>query len=82
MKEHSLSRSEACEKIREMITSAWKDLNKFCLKPAPIPFSLVMRVVNLTRMVEVIYLYGDGYTNSSRDTKDNIRSMLVDPIPM
>ncbi|RWR76521.1 germacrene D synthase isoform X1 [Cinnamomum micranthum f. kanehirae] len=82
MKEHGVSRPVACEKIWEMVTSAWKDMNKFCLKPTLFPLSLLTRVVNLTRMIEVIYLHGDGYTDSSREIKEMIKSMFVDPIPL
>ncbi|RWR76526.1 germacrene D synthase [Cinnamomum micranthum f. kanehirae] len=82
MKEYGVSRPVASEKIREMVTSAWKDMNKFCLKPTLFPLSLLTRVVNLTRMIEVIYLHGDGYTNCSREIKEMIKSMFVDPIPL
>lgn len=82
MKEHGVSRPEACYKLREMIASAWKDMNKFCLKPTPFPLSLLMRVINLTRVMEVLYLYGDGYTNSSHETKQKIKAVLVDPMTM
>lgn len=82
MEEHGVSRLEACQKIREMVTSAWKDINKFCLKPIPFPLSLLLRVVNLTRVIEVIYLHGDGYSNSLGETKEMISAMLVNPIPM
>ncbi|RWR72168.1 terpene synthase 1 [Cinnamomum micranthum f. kanehirae] len=82
MKEHGVSWPVACEKIREMVASAWKDMNKFCLKPTLFPLSLLIRLVNLARMNEVIYLYGDGYTDSSREVKEMIGSMFVDPIPL
>ncbi|RWR76522.1 Beta-cubebene synthase [Cinnamomum micranthum f. kanehirae] len=81
MKEHGVSWPVASEKIREMVASAWKDMNKFCLKPTLFPLSLLTRVVNLTRFIEVIYLHGDGYTDSSSEIKEMIKSMFVDPIP-
>ncbi|XXG54136.1 hypothetical protein AAC387_Pa03g2093 [Persea americana] len=82
MKEHGVSRPEACYKLREMAASAWKDMNKFCIKPTPFPLSLLKRVINLTRVIEVLYLYGDGYTDSSHETKQKIKAVLVDPITM
>ena len=82
MKEHGVSWPVACEKIREMVASAWKDMNKTCLKPTLFPLSLLKRVVKLARMNEVIYLYGDGYTDSSREIKEMIGSMFVNPIPL
>ncbi|KAJ8636407.1 hypothetical protein MRB53_010674 [Persea americana] len=82
MKEHGVSWPVACEKIREMVASAWKDMNKTCLKPTLFPLSLLKRVVKLARMNEVIYLYGDGYTDSSREIKEMIGSMFANPIPL
>ncbi|XXG54129.1 hypothetical protein AAC387_Pa03g2090 [Persea americana] len=82
MKEHGVSRPEACYKLREMAASAWKDTNKFCIKPTPFPLSLLKRVINLTRVIKVLNLYGDGYTDSSHETKQKIKAVLVDPITM
>lgn len=82
LKDYGVSRPKACEEIREMVASAWKDMNKFCLKPTAFPMSLLMRVINFARVMEDLYLYGDGYSDSSRETKEKINAVLIDPIPM
>ncbi|KAA8523762.1 hypothetical protein F0562_010185 [Nyssa sinensis] len=80
MREHGVSEKEACEKIKEMVGSAWKDINEELQKPDGPSLPLLLPALNLARMMEVIYHQGDGYSNSSGRTKDIIASLLVDPI--
>ncbi|XP_077214047.1 beta-cubebene synthase-like [Tasmannia lanceolata] len=82
MKEHSCTEMESCEKLREMVSVAWKDINKDCIKPTPVPMPLIIRIVNLVRVIEVLYQYRDGYTNSTHETKERITLVMVDPIPI
>ncbi|XP_077249835.1 beta-cubebene synthase-like isoform X2 [Tasmannia lanceolata] len=82
MKEHICTELEACEKLREMVYVAWKDLNQECIKPTIIPRPLIIRIVNLVRVIEVLYQYRDGYTDSKHETKERITLVLVDPIPI
>ncbi|KAA8523767.1 hypothetical protein F0562_010190 [Nyssa sinensis] len=82
MREHGVSEKEACEKIKEMMESAWKDINEKLQKPNRPPLPLLLPALNLARMMKVIYHQGDGYSNSSGRTKDIIASLPVDPISM
>ncbi|KAF8408838.1 hypothetical protein HHK36_004907 [Tetracentron sinense] len=79
MKEYEVSEEEACKKLQNMVEGAWKDINSECLAPTPIPLPLLMPIVNLARIIEVMYMYGDGYSDSSGQTKENIASLLADP---
>ncbi|CAL5376190.1 unnamed protein product [Camellia sinensis] len=81
MREHGVSEEEACGKIREMVDIAWKDINEELQNPNRLlPLPLLLPTLNLSRMMEVIYGHGDGYTNSKGQTKDMIISLLVNPI--
>ncbi|XXG79142.1 hypothetical protein AAC387_Pa09g0278 [Persea americana] len=82
MKENGSTYEEACEKFKSMAANAWKDINKECLNPTMVPMPLLMRAVNFARVIEVMYQHGDGYTNSTHETKDRISLVLVEPIPM
>lgn len=82
MKENGSTYEEACEKFKSMAANAWKDINKECLNPTVVPMPLLMRAVNLARVIEVMYQHRDGYTNSTHETKDHIFLVLVEPIPM
>ncbi|KAF5944553.1 hypothetical protein HYC85_018630 [Camellia sinensis] len=81
MREHGVSEEEACGKIREIVDIAWKDINEELQSPNRLlPLPLLLPALNLSRMMEVIYGHGDGYTNSKGRTKDIIISVLVNPI--
>ncbi|XP_058092437.1 (-)-germacrene D synthase-like isoform X2 [Magnolia sinica] len=80
MNENGASEQEARDKFREMITMAWKDINQECLRPTSIPMPLLMRVINLTNVIETLYMHEDGYTNSSGATKVKITTVLIKPI--
>eukprot|EP00262_Sarcandra_glabra_P019600 TRINITY_DN7448_c0_g2_i2.p1 TRINITY_DN7448_c0_g2~~TRINITY_DN7448_c0_g2_i2.p1 ORF type:complete len:559 (+),score=78.37 TRINITY_DN7448_c0_g2_i2:117-1793(+) len=82
MKEHGVTEQEAREKLQEFVLTAWKDINEECLKPTPFDMTLLMRPLNLARVIEFMYMYEDGYTDSRGKTKENIISLLVDPIPI
>uniref|UniRef100_A0A5B7AAS5 Uncharacterized protein n=1 Tax=Davidia involucrata TaxID=16924 RepID=A0A5B7AAS5_DAVIN len=80
MKQHDLSKEEVVNEFYKRMESAWKDINKECLKPTSISLHLLMRVVNLTRVFDVVYKYDDGYTHAEGVLKDYIISMFIDPI--
>ncbi|RWR93512.1 terpene synthase 1 [Cinnamomum micranthum f. kanehirae] len=82
MNENGSTYEEACEKFKRMAADAWKDINKECLKPTPAPMPILMRTVNLTRVIEVLYQHRDGYTNPEYETKERILSVLVNPCPV
>ncbi|XP_077219732.1 (-)-germacrene D synthase-like [Tasmannia lanceolata] len=81
VKEYGASEKEVGEKPEEIIMIAWKDINQAYLE-LPVAHTLLMRVVNLTRVMKVLYQYNDGYTFSSGKTKERIKSLFVDPIPL
>ncbi|XP_077223203.1 beta-cubebene synthase-like [Tasmannia lanceolata] len=81
VKEHGISEQEACAKLRELIVFAWKDINKACLD-RPVSLTLLMRIVNLARVMEVLYKDEDGYTFSNGKTKERITLLFVDPIAL
>ncbi|XP_058072974.1 beta-cubebene synthase-like [Magnolia sinica] len=82
MNEHGISYHESIQKLREMVASGWKDINKECLKPTPAPTAVMNIILNFTRVVEIIYQHRDGYTDSSVETKERITLLFVDPIPL
>ncbi|RWR97874.1 S-+-linalool synthase [Cinnamomum micranthum f. kanehirae] len=57
MKEHGTSLESARQHVRQMISNAWKGLNKECLSPNPFSQSFVNASLNTARMVQVMYSY-------------------------
>lgn len=65
-----------------MINDSWKDINAECIRLTPTPMPLLMRILNLTWAIEVLYKGKDQYTNSQTETKEYVAVLLVNPIPL
>lgn len=81
MKQHGATEGEAVNKFQKQVRDAWKDINKECLYPTPVPMPLVTRILNLARVIDVIYKDEDGYTHAEIVLKDFVASLFVDPVP-
>ncbi|KAG9455080.1 hypothetical protein H6P81_007984 [Aristolochia fimbriata] len=64
--------------------NAWKDINEACLRPRPFPMSILVKAVNLARVMDEWYYNPgeDAYTFSGGATKEMISKILVEPIPV
>ncbi|XP_060185402.1 vetispiradiene synthase 3-like [Lycium barbarum] len=81
MQENNLSVEEASAELSEIAENAWKDLNKECIKPTSMPAEILMPIVNLTRLIDVVYKNNqDGYSNPKNNVKSVIEALLVNPI--
>ncbi|KAJ0102377.1 hypothetical protein Patl1_05058 [Pistacia atlantica] len=81
MIQHGVSKEEVIKLFRKEISNAWKDTNQEFLKPTAVPAPLLKRILNLSRVIDVLYKDDDTYTNSYKLKKD-IASLLVNPIPL
>lgn len=77
-----MTEEESTELMWKKIDDAWKDINEEFLRPTPVPMPLLMRVLNLTRVMELLYKDKDRYTHAQNETKDLVAALLVDPIPL
>lgn len=71
--------------LGKQIDEFWKDMvENYCvvITEEEVPRGVLMRVLNLTRLFNVIYKDGDGYTQSHGSTKTHIKSLLVDSLPL
>nr|XP_023905162.1 (-)-germacrene D synthase-like [Quercus suber]POE44556.1 (-)-germacrene d synthase [Quercus suber] len=82
MKQHGVSEQVVHDELNRQVANAWKDINEECIRPTVVPMPLLMRVLNLARVIDVIYKEGDGYTHVGKEMKDNVASVLIDPIPI
>ncbi|CAK8577223.1 unnamed protein product [Lathyrus sativus] len=79
MNEHGVTREDAIEELSRQVTNAWKDMNEEFLDSNEVSKPLHMRVLNLSRIIHVLYKDEDCYTNSQGSTKNDIISVLLDP---
>ena len=82
MKQYDVSKQEVHDEFRKQIVNAWKDINKECLRPSEVPVPLLTRVVNLLRVMDLLYKDEDAYTHLGGVMVEGITSMLVDPVPV
>jgi len=77
--ESGVSEEEACRELNMQIEDAWKDINAAFFDPQSPPRTLLLRILNYARVMELLYKVEDGYTNSI-NTKRYLVSLLVDPV--
>ncbi|KAM3696524.1 hypothetical protein ACJW31_06G045400 [Castanea mollissima] len=82
MKQHGVSEQVVHDKLNEQVVDAWKDINEECLRPTAFPMPLLMRVLNLTRVIDVFYKEGDDYTHVGKEMKENVALVPIDPVPI
>nr|QBA83619.1 terpene synthase [Mentha x piperita] len=80
MRENGCSKTEAFGEFWKRVKKAWKDMNEECLEPRPASMPILTRVLNLARVINLLYVGEDAYGSSSTKTKDFIQSVLVDPL--
>lgn len=81
MNQHKVSEQETHKEFNKQVINTWKDMNEACLRPTAVPFKVMEIVLNTARIVEVFYTDGDGITQAQDTMKDEITSLLVNPIP-
>ncbi|XP_059660957.1 (3S,6E)-nerolidol synthase 1-like [Cornus florida] len=81
MKEHEGSSVElAQQRVHDMISDAWKCLNKECLHPSPFPVSFRNACVNVARMVPLMYSYDNNH--HLPDLEEQVQQMLYGSVSL
>ena len=80
MKQYGVTEQVVNEEFNKQVSNAWKDINEELMRPTDIPMPLLMRVLNLTRVIDVLYKERDSYTHVGKEMKDNVASVLIDPV--
>ncbi|KAL2505298.1 Alpha-humulene/(-)-(E)-beta-caryophyllene synthase [Abeliophyllum distichum] len=78
--ENGASKEEAIAVFQTQVTNAWKDINQECLHPTAVPMAILMRVVNLARVINLLYKDTDAYKDSRTKLKGFITSTLIQPV--
>ncbi|KAF8019317.1 hypothetical protein BT93_G0101 [Corymbia citriodora subsp. variegata] len=82
MKEHGVSKQETKKELWKRVADAWKDINEAFLHPTAVQVPILMRVLNLSRVIHVLYSDGDNYTHSRTVLRDHLTSLFVSPLPV
>ncbi|KAD5317386.1 hypothetical protein R6Q59_032719 [Mikania micrantha] len=81
IKTYAVSEKDAIDELKKMIENAWKDINEGCLKPREVSMDLLAPILNLARMIDVVYRYDDGFTFPGKTLKEYITLLFVGPLP-
>ncbi|XP_028555483.1 myrcene synthase, chloroplastic-like [Dendrobium catenatum] len=82
MNETNVSEFVARDHIRQLIKKYWRLFNGEYFSNFNLEESFKRYALNLPRMAQCIYQYGDGYGKPDRETRDKIISSLIKPIPL
>lgn len=82
MKQYGVSEQETLVEFNKRIVDSWKDINEGFQRPTPVPMAVLNRVLNLTRVDDLIYKRGDAFTHIGKVLKDSIASLFIDPVPL
>lgn len=81
MKQYGVSSAELVyNELRKQVVNAWMDINQACLMPTDIPMVLLNRILNFSRVMDLIYKDEDGYTHVGKAMINNIASLLIHPV--
>ncbi|GMN27156.1 hypothetical protein TIFTF001_050455 [Ficus carica] len=82
-KQYGVSEEDAYDDLNKKVIEAWKDINEeFLVNPMVVPKPVLVRVLNLSRVMDLLYKDGDGYTQVGKVTKDAVGALLIDSIPI
>lgn len=82
MKQYGVSWQKAKEEIKVMALDLWKSLNQELMtRPHQFPLHVLMRFLNLSRVMEVYYKKTDIFTYPEL-MKDYVASVFLDKIPI
>ncbi|KAL3728763.1 hypothetical protein ACJRO7_033354 [Eucalyptus globulus] len=82
MKYHGVSEQEAGEELQKGVIDAWKDINEEFLRPTAVPMPILTRMLNFSRVMDVLYSDGDNYTHSETKLKDYVTLLFISPLLM
>ncbi|KAK1314276.1 (-)-germacrene D synthase [Acorus calamus] len=80
--EKGISEEEACLDLKKLMKKCSKIINEELLKPSSIPIEARKPALTLKCVAEVIYRVHNSYNEPSGEMKDNISTLLVNPVPI
>ncbi|CAK9142631.1 unnamed protein product [Ilex paraguariensis] len=82
MREANVSEEVAREHIRSIITKTWKSINNQCIAKSLSLVPFAKYITNIARVSHFIYQNGDGYGVQDHETRDQVVSLLIEPLAL
>ncbi|XP_062153086.1 tricyclene synthase TPS4, chloroplastic-like [Alnus glutinosa] len=80
MRETGVSEEVAEKHIRNMIDRTWKKMNEERVVDSPFGEGLVVTAINLARIAQCTYQYGDGHGAPDVKAKNRIVLVIIEPV--
>jgi len=80
MRETGVSEEAAEKHIRNMIDRTWKKMNEERVVDSPFGEGLVVTSINLARIAQCTYQYGDGHGAPDVKAKNQIVLVIIEPV--
>ncbi|XP_074298487.1 alpha-farnesene synthase-like [Silene latifolia] len=68
--------------VKKMISDTWKNINEELLSASSNQQSYVNLVINIARVFQFVYREGDGFSVPDKDTRKQIKSILIEPLQL
>nr|QIZ63908.1 TPS [Primula forbesii] len=84
MHETGASEEAARKHMKHLINESWMDINKYLLseESPSISKTFIGTAMNLVRMAQCMYQFGDGHSSQDNETQNRVLSLIIDPIPL
>ncbi|CAA2986554.1 Alpha-farnesene synthase [Olea europaea subsp. europaea] len=82
MREANVPEEEAREHIRNIISNLWKKINGLCINGSPKLLQTLLYIINIARVAHFIYQNGDGFSVQDGETRHQVLSCLLEPLPL
>jgi len=83
MKQYGVTKEEASQELLKMYSDNKKMvMEQFMNTHDHVPRQVLLRCLNFVRLVDVMYIEGDGYSEPKGKTEHFMTSLFVHPIPL
>ncbi|KAH0943696.1 hypothetical protein HID58_003333 [Brassica napus] len=82
MKQHGVTKEAAVEVLRKMEPGNYKIMMEEFVSSKAMPRQILVRAVNIARVMDLYYKDGDGYSHPDQNLKDLIVSLFLCSIPL
>ncbi|KAL0442878.1 UNVERIFIED_CONTAM: Alpha-farnesene synthase [Sesamum latifolium] len=82
MREANVTEAAARDHIKNLVTDSWEKINGLFISAPRSQQPMIRYVVNTARVASFIYQNGDGFGVQDRETRDQVLSCLIEPVPL
>jgi isoprene synthase len=80
MRESGVSEEVAGKHMSNIIDKTWKKMNEERVVQSPFGEGLVVTAINLARIAQCTYQYGDGHGAPNKRAKNRVMSLIIEPV--